>query len=169
MPSGNKGPRTSAGLLIWRRRDGGIEVLLGHPGGPFFARKDAGHWTVLKGEIDPGEEPEAVARREFTEETGAPPPDGPFSELGEVRQRGGKIVRAWAAEGDLDPALVISNTFEMEWPPRSGRRQEFPEIDRVGWFDPVEARARIIAAQSPFIDRLEDLLGLAPSEGSPPV
>ena len=155
--------RASAGILLWRRRSGGIEVLLGHPGGPFFARKDAGHWTVLKGEIEPGEEPEAVARREFAEETGSPPPEGPLVDLGEIRQRGGKVVRAWAVEGDLDPAGAVSNTFEMEWPPRSGRRQAFPEIDRVAWFDPVEARARILPAQAPFLDRLAEALGDPPS------
>ena len=138
-------------------------MLLGHPGGPFFARKDAGHWTVLKGEIEPGEEPEAVARREFAEETGSPPPEGPLFDLGEIRQRGGKLVRAWAVEGDLDPAGAVSNTFEMEWPPRSGRRQAFPEIDRVAWFGPVEARARMLPAQTPFLDRLEATLGDQPS------
>jgi len=146
--------RLSAGILLFRERDGRLEVLLGHPGGPFFAKKDEGSWTVLKGEADPGEELPAVARREFAEETGREPPDGTMLELGEVRQRGGKTVVAWALAGDLDPAAARSNTFEMEWPPRSGRTGEFPEIDRVGWFDLETARAKILPAQAPFLDRL---------------
>ena len=146
--------RISAGILLFREREGRLEVLLGHPGGPFFAKKDEGSWTVLKGEADPGEELPAVARREFAEETGQEPPDGTMLELGEVRQRGGKTVVAWALAGDLDPAAARSNTFEMEWPPRSGRTGEFPEIDRVGWFDLETARAKILPAQAPFLDRL---------------
>jgi predicted NUDIX family NTP pyrophosphohydrolase len=141
--------------LLWRRRNGLIEVLLGHPGGPFFAKKDADAWSVLKGEFDPSEDPVAVARREFEEETGLAAPDGPLLELGQVRQRGGKVVTAWAIEGDLDPEAAVSNTFEMEWPPRSGKRQTFPEIDRVGWFDVPSARNKIKSAQIPFLDRLE--------------
>jgi predicted NUDIX family NTP pyrophosphohydrolase len=141
--------------LLWRRRNGLIEVLLGHPGGPFFAKKDADAWSVLKGEFDPSEDPVAVARREFEEETGLAAPDGPLLELGQVRQRGGKVVTAWAIEGDLDPEAAVSNTFEMEWPPRSGKRQTFPEIDRVGWFDVPSARKKIKSAQIPFLDRLE--------------
>ena len=151
----HKTGRTSAGVLLWRRGGGGLEVLLGHPGGPLWAKKDAGHWTVVKGEIDPGEAPEDVARREFKEETGQDLPDGPMVELGEIRQKSGKVVLAWAVEGDLDPATAVSNTFTMEWPPRSGRRAEFPEIDRVEWFDLDEARRRIKDAQAPFIDRLQ--------------
>jgi predicted NUDIX family NTP pyrophosphohydrolase len=151
--------RRSAGLLLWRRADGVIEVLLGHPGGPFFAGKDAGAWSVLKGEIEPGEDELAVARREFEEEAGTPAPDGPTIELGEVRQRGGKTVVAWATEGDLDPATAVSNTFELEWPPRSGRLRTFPEIDRVEWFDVPTAREKLNAAQRAFIDRLVDELG----------
>ena len=151
--------RTSAGVLLWRRRDGGVEVLLGHPGGPFFARKDAGVWSVPKGETGPGEDDlEAVARREFEEETGHAPPDGPTIDLGEVRQAGGKLVVCWAIEGDLDPGEAVSNTFEMEWPPRSGRTQEFPEIDRVAWFDPATARVAINPAQETFLDRLDEAL-----------
>jgi predicted NUDIX family NTP pyrophosphohydrolase len=146
--------RRSAGLLLWRVRDGRLEVLLGHPGGPFFAKKDAGHWTVLKGELEPGEEPVDVARREFAEETGHPAPAGPLLALGEIRQRSGKLVEAWAAEGDLDPADAVSNTFELEWPPRSGRVREFPEIDRVAWFNLDAARTKIIGSQAPFLDRL---------------
>lgn len=150
--------RTSAGVVLWRRRGGRLEVLLGHNGGPYFARKDEGHWTILKGEVEPDEDVAAVARREFAEETGHELPDRPMRELGEIRQRGGKVVVAWAVEGDLDPDTAVSNTFEMEWPPRSGRRQTFPEIDRVAWFDLPEARGKIVAAQAPFLDRLETAL-----------
>jgi predicted NUDIX family NTP pyrophosphohydrolase len=152
--------RTSAGILLWRRRDGQVEVLLGHPGGPFFARKDAGSWSVLKGETsEDGEDLELLARREFEEESGHMAPEGPTIELGEVRQAGGKRVVCWAIEGDLDPSDASSNTFEIEWPPRSGRRQAFPEIDRVAWFDPASARRKINRAQAAFLDRLEDALG----------
>jgi predicted NUDIX family NTP pyrophosphohydrolase len=152
--------RLSAGILLWRRRRTGIEVLLGHPGGPFFARKDAGVWSVLKGEPDVGEaDLELLARREFEEETGHVPPEGPTIDLGEIRQSGGKVVRCWAIEGDLDPGDAVSNTFEMEWPPRSGRTQAFPEIDRVAWFEPAAARTKINAAQAAFLDRLEAALG----------
>jgi len=148
------GARASAGILLWRRRDDDIEVLLGHAGGPFFAKEDADSWTVLKGEAEPGEDLMAVARREFAEETGHQVPAGPAIELGEIRQRGGKVVVAWAIEGDLDPEAATSNTFAMEWPPHSGRTQEFPEIDRVAWFDLPSAREKIKAAQAPFLDRL---------------
>jgi predicted NUDIX family NTP pyrophosphohydrolase len=148
--------RHSGGILLWRMREGGPEVLLGHPGGPLFTRKDADTWSVLKGEIEPGEDPMEVARREFEEETGQSPPDGEALELGEIRQKGGKLVSAWALEGELDPALAVSNTFEMEWPPHSGRFAEFPEIDRVEWFDLGTARSKIKAAQIPFLERLEE-------------
>jgi predicted NUDIX family NTP pyrophosphohydrolase len=152
--------KTSAGVLLWRRREGELEVLLGHPGGPFFARRDAGVWSILKGEVAPDDaDLEAVARREFEEETGHAAPDGPTVDLGEVRQAGGKVVRCWAIEGDLDPNDAVSNTFEMEWPPRSGRTQAFPEIDRVAWFDPATARTRINPAQATFLDRVEAALG----------
>ncbi len=154
----DKSGRTSAGILLWRRRGGRLEVLLGHHGGPYFARKDAGHWTVLKGEVEPGEDLVAVARREFAEETGQQPPDGPLIELGQIRQRSGKRVLAWALEGDLDPDTAVSNTFELEWPPGSGKIQTFPEIDRVAWFDLPDARGMIKAAQAPFLDRLEAAL-----------
>jgi predicted NUDIX family NTP pyrophosphohydrolase len=157
----DKPRRTSAGILLWRRRDGRLEVLLAHSGGPYWANKDHGHWTLPKGEIEPGEEPEAVARREFAEETGHDLPDGPLLPLGEITQKAGKRVTAWAVEGDLDPSSAVSNTFELEWPPRSGRMQRFPEIDRVEWFDPDEARRRLRAAQVPFLDRLEE--AIAPS------
>jgi predicted NUDIX family NTP pyrophosphohydrolase len=156
-------PVRSAGLLLWRRSASGVEVLIGHPGGPFFARKDAGAWSVLKGEVEPGEDAWEVARREFEEETGAPPPAGDAIELGEVRLASGKQVVAWAVEGDLDPDDAVSNTFELEWPPRSGTVRAFPEIDRVAWFEPDEARRRLNPAQAAFIDRLEAALsGLSP-------
>jgi predicted NUDIX family NTP pyrophosphohydrolase len=154
-PKVDKSRRTSAGILLWRIRERRPEVLLGHPGGPYFAGKDADHWTVLKGEADPGEDLLAVARREFEEETGHRSPEGPTIELGEIRQKSGKRVLAWAVEGDLDTETAVSNSFEMEWPPRSGRIREFPEIDRVAWFDLHEAREKIKAAQAPFLDRLD--------------
>jgi predicted NUDIX family NTP pyrophosphohydrolase len=154
-PKVDKTGRTSAGILLWRRREGRVEVLLGHPGGPYFAGKDNDHWTVLKGEVDPGEDLLAVARREFEEETGHPLPEGPTIELGEIRQKSGKRVLVWAVEGDLDTQTAVSNSFEMEWPPRSRRIREFPEIDRVAWFDLGEARVKIKAAQAPFLDRIE--------------
>ncbi|WP_092528472.1 NUDIX domain-containing protein [Amycolatopsis arida] len=144
----------SAGILLFRRVGDGAEVLLGHMGGPFWARRDDGGWTVPKGEYGPDEEPEAAARREFTEELGVPVPPGPAVDLGTVRQSGGKVVTVWAVEGDLDPASVVPGTFEMEWPPRSGRRQEFPELDRVGWFALPDAHRKILASQRPFLDRL---------------
>jgi predicted NUDIX family NTP pyrophosphohydrolase len=152
-------PRTSDGILLFRPRNGRLEVLLGHPGGPFFANRDAGHWTIPKGEADGDEDPFAVARREFEEETGHAPPDGDAVDLGTIVQKGGKVVHAWAIEGDLDPSAAHSNDIVIEWPPRSGRRQRFPEIDRVAWFDPDEARRRIKPTQAPFIDRLEAALG----------
>ncbi len=159
MPSAtSRSARRSAGLLLFRTRRDTLQILLGHPGGPFFANKDDGHWTVLKGELEPDEEPIDVARREFAEETGHPAPSGPLIALGEVRQRSGKLVQAWAAEGDLDPAEAVSNTFELEWPPRSGKVREFPEIDRVAWFDVEAARAKIIGSQAPFLDRLREAL-----------
>ena len=157
-PKVDKFGRTSAGILLWRRCEGRLEVLLGHPGGPYFAGKDADHWTVLKGEVDPGEALLAVARREFEEETGHEPPIGPAIELGDIRQKSGKRVLAWAVEGDLDPEAAVSNIFEMEWPPHSGRIREFPEIDRVAWFELGEARVKIKAAQAEFLDRLERTL-----------
>jgi predicted NUDIX family NTP pyrophosphohydrolase len=150
--------RTSAGILLFRWAGDGIEVLLGHPGGPFFERQDADVWTVLKGEVEPGEDPLEVARREFEEESGHAPPDGEPIPLGEIVQTGGKHVVAWAIEGDLDPETAVSNTFAMEWPPRSGRTAEFPEIDRVAWFDPVAARPRLKAAQLPLLERLLEAL-----------
>jgi len=150
--------RTSAGILLYRRSEGRLEVLLAHPGGPLFRQRDEGHWSIPKGEPD-GDEPLLdVARREFQEETGHPVPDGPVVELGSIVQKGGKVVHAWAAEGELDTDLAVSNTFRMEWPPRSGQTAIFPEIDRVAWFDPQEARRRVKAAQIPLLERLEATL-----------
>jgi predicted NUDIX family NTP pyrophosphohydrolase len=154
--------RTSAGILLYRLRSGRLEVLLGHPGGPFFGRKDLGSWSIPKGMRGPEDEGlEATARREFQEETGHPAPAGPLLDLGFVRQKGGKTVYAWAAEGDLDPARATSNMIEIPWPPFTGRVKTFPEIDRVAWFDPEEARQRIKEAQIPLVERLETALGLA--------
>lgn len=146
-------PKQSAGILMYRRDPKDLSVLLVHPGGPFWAKKDLGAWSIPKGEYGPGEDPLAVAVREFEEETGVVP-KGEFRPLGEVRQTGGKHVLAWAVEGDLDPAKIQSNSFEMEWPPRSGRKQSFPEIDRAEWFSPDAAREKILASQREFIDRL---------------
>jgi predicted NUDIX family NTP pyrophosphohydrolase len=158
----DKSGRTSAGILLWRRRQDRVEVLLAHQGGPFWAKKDLGHWTIPKGEVEPGEELVAVARREFEEETGTKAPDGPLVELGEIRQKSGKLVLGWAAEGDLDPSTAVSNTFDLEWPSHSGVVRSFPEIDRVEWFDLDEAHRRLKAAQVPFLDRLESALADAP-------
>jgi len=159
LPAGTR----SAGLLLYRQREGRLEVLLAHPGGPFWENKDAGAWSLPKGEVEADEEPLAVARREFAEETGHPSPSGSTIELGEMRQASGKTVFAWAVEGDLDPDLAVSNTFSMEWPPRSGRSQEFAEVDRVEWFGPDEARRRLNPAQAEFVDRLVDRLDAVPS------
>lgn len=150
--------RTSAGILLYRRQEGRLELLLAHPGGPFFTRRDEGYWTIPKGEVDPGEELLDVGRREFEEETGHPPPDGEPIPLGSIVQKGGKVVHGWAMEGDLDPSQAVSNTFEMTWPPGSGQVESFPEIDRVEWFDPAEARRRVKASQIPLFDRLEEAL-----------
>lgn len=147
--------RHSAGLLLFRRDGGRLEVLLGHMGGPFWARRDAGAWSLPKGEYTGEETPLAAARREFTEELGVAVPDGEVIELGTVRQSGGKVVTAYALEADLDPDAVVPGTFELEWPPRSGRRQQFPEIDRVAWFDLDAAREKVITAQREFLDRLQ--------------
>ena len=150
--------KRSAGILLYRGSDA-LEVLLVHPGGPFWARKDAGAWSIPKGEHEAGEDPRACALREFEEETGTALPPGELIDLGEIRQKGGKVVTAWAAAGDLDAAAVRSNTFAMEWPPRSGRQTEFPEIDRAGWFGVEEAREKLNAAQTEFLDRLLGRLG----------
>ncbi|MGY1847000.1 MULTISPECIES: NUDIX domain-containing protein [unclassified Blastococcus] len=145
-------PVRSSGVLLYRRTGEAVEVLLGHMGGPFWARKDDGAWSVPKGEHDPAEDAEAAARREFAEELGCPVPAASLQPLGEVRGR--KLLAVWAGEGDLDAGAITSNTFELEWPPRSGRVQEFPEIDRAAWFDLATARVKIVRGQLPFLDRL---------------
>jgi predicted NUDIX family NTP pyrophosphohydrolase len=147
-------PITSAGILMYRLHGGGPQVLLAHPGGPFWRRRDEGAWMLPKGELQPGEEAEAAARREFEEELGVAAA-GRLHPLGRLRQRGGKWVEAFALEGDFDPATLRSNMFELEWPPRSGQRASFPEIDRVAWFTPAQARLRILPSQEAFLDRLE--------------
>lgn len=146
----------SAGILMYRHLGNEVLVLLVHPGGPYWRSKDAGAWSIPKGECGEGEEAEATARREFAEEVGSVP-DGPLSSLGCIRQAGGKQVEAFAIQGDFDVSRLSSNTFEMEWPPRSGRMQSFPEVDRASWFSLAEAREKINAGQCTFIDRLEEL------------
>jgi predicted NUDIX family NTP pyrophosphohydrolase len=145
--------KRSAGILLYRRAPE-LEVLLVHPGGPFWAKKDLGAWSIPKGEHDEDEDARACAIREFTEETGGAPSPGELDDLGTVTQKAGKVVQAWALEGDLDPASIRSNTFSMQWPPRSGRMQEFPEVDRAEWFALDAARERINPAQAAFLDRL---------------
>ncbi len=154
--------RTSAGLLLCRRAPDGVEVLVAHMGGPLWAGRDAGAWTLPKGEPEPGEDLHAAAVREFTEELGTPPPAGTDVPLGAVRQKGGKTVHAWAREGDLDTAAVVSGTFEIQWPPRSGRRQVFPEVDRAAWVPLGAARELVVAAQAELLDRLAAALGERP-------
>jgi len=144
----------SAGVILYRRSAGGLEVLLVHPGGPLWARRDAGAWSIPKGEYSDGEDPAAAARREFAEELGSPAPADFPIDLGDVRQRGGKLVHAWAAPGDLDASQIRSNTFTLEWPPRSGRIGEFPEVDRAQWFTLEQARERINPGQVPLLERL---------------
>ncbi len=153
MPS-RSSRRRSAGILLHRRRSSAVEVLLVHPGGPFWARRDEGAWSIPKGEYEPDEDPLAAARREFEEELGTAAPDGPTEDLGEIRQRAGKVVRAFALAGDLDVEAITSNTFEIEWPPRSGRMIEVPEVDRAGWFRLEEAGKKINPAQAELLERL---------------
>jgi predicted NUDIX family NTP pyrophosphohydrolase len=151
----------SAGILLYRRADGAPEVLLVHPGGPYWARRDLGAWTIPKGELEAGEAAPDCALRELGEELGAAPAVAveDLVELGSVRQKSGKVVEAWAAEADFDPALLRSNTFMLEWPPRSGSEQEFPEVDRAEWLVPERARQKILPAQEPLLDRLLEYLG----------
>lgn len=152
-------PKRSAGLLVYRRRGGAVEVLLVHPGGPYWARRDDGAWSLPKGEYGEGDDPLAVATREFREELGvAPPKEDEPAFLGEVRQRGGKRVRAWALEGDVAVADIRSNTFSMEWPPGSGVLRDFPEVDRAAWFDVDAARRKLVSGQVELVDRLRSLL-----------
>src|SRR5437879_6412273 len=146
-------PKRSAGLLLFRRKDTReVEVLLVHPGGPFWRSKDEGAWTIPKGEFDDDEDPLVAAKREFEEETGAAPPDGDYIPLTPIKQKNGKIVRAWAVEGDFDLTQVRSNTFSCEWPPKSGRMQEFPEVDRAGWFTPEVAKRKMLYGQPALVD-----------------
>ncbi|MCA1188507.1 MULTISPECIES: NUDIX domain-containing protein [unclassified Saccharopolyspora] len=152
--------KRSAGILLHRMRAGSPEVLLVHPGGPFWRNKDSGAWSLPKGEYDSGEEPLAAALREFEEETGFRPDTSALVELGEVRQKGGKVVTAWAAAGDFDVAELRSNEVELPWPPRSGRTTTFPEVDRAEWFDPDAAQRKLVAAQAEFVPRLLRALGL---------
>ncbi len=146
--------KRSAGVLLYRFRDDQLEVFLAHPGGPFWTRKDLGAWTIPKGEIDEGEDPLAAARREFEEEIGVRL-DGQFIELKPIRQKSGKVVHAWAIEGDCDPAAIRSIPFSMEWPPKSGKLAEFPEVDRAEWFTIAEARNKLLPAQVPLIEELQ--------------
>ncbi len=150
--------KRSAGLLLFRRTGGedapGVEVLLGHMGGPLWAGRDDGGWAIPKGEYGPDETPRDAARREFTEEIGLPPPEGPYLPLGEVRLTSGKLVTIWAVEADLDPALMVPGTFSMQWPPHSGEVREFPELDRVAWFAPEVAEKKLMTSQIPFLERL---------------
>jgi predicted NUDIX family NTP pyrophosphohydrolase len=151
-------PRTSAGILLHRAGAAGREVLIGHMGGPFWAKKDAGGWSIPKGEYGPGEDAFAVACREFEEELGTPVPATVFLPLGELRTTSSKVLTVWAADGDLDATAAGSNTFSLEWPPRSGQVQEFPEIDRAAWFPVEEARTKLVKGQVPFLDRLLEAL-----------
>lgn len=153
--------KQSAGLLLFRERAGALEVLLVHPGGPFWVKKDIHAWSIPKGEFADEEDPLAAARREFEEEAGVAPPAGEFISLGSVRQPGGKKVHAWAVRGDFDPAALKCNTFTMEWPPRSGRQQAFPEVDQAAWLPIEVAEQKIHKGQGPFLARLREKLGLA--------
>jgi len=154
-------PRISAGLILYRRRGGALEVLLVHPGGPYWAKRDLGAWSIPKGEVEPGEDAMSAALREFHEETGFPV-SGPALPLGQAKQRSGKIVAAWAMAGDVDARRAKSNRVTIEWPPRSGQRLEFPEVDRAEWFELAEARRRILPGQACFLDTLAGRLGSEP-------
>jgi len=153
-------PKKSAGLLLYRQNENsGLEVLLVHPGGPFWRNKDEGAWTIPKGEFDNGEDPLEAAKREFKEETGSTPSDGKYIPLTPIKQKNGKIVHAWAVEGDFDPARLNSNEFETEWPPKSGRTQKFPEVDRAEWFAPDVAKRKMLSGQGALVDELARKLG----------
>lgn len=154
----NSLPKLGAGIVLFRKRPSGLQVLLVHPGGPFWKNKDLGAWSIPKGEYMEGEDPLAAAKREFAEETGMQV-DGDFLPLGSFKQPSGKMITAWALEGDCSVADIHSNTFKMEWPPKSGRQQEFPEIDHAEWFDLAEARNRILKGQAAILDRLKSQFG----------
>ena len=158
--------KLSAGLLLYRCKDGFVEVLIAHPGGPFWAKKDEGAWSIPKGEYVEGEDPWPAARREFEEELGKPPPDGPRVDFAPLKQPSGKIVTAFAVRGDLDLDGTVSNTFALEWPKGSGNVREYPEVDRVGWFSVPEARSKLLKGQRPLLDRLMDVVGDAESTAS---
>lgn len=153
--------KQSAGILMFRRSPRGVELLLAHPGGPFWANKDQGAWSIPKGEYEDGEEPLEAAKREFAEELGGALPSRPFLDLGAIKQKSRKVIAAFAIEGDFDPATLASNRFELEWPPKSGRKQSFAEVDRAEWFAPAEAREKIQPGQAPFIARLLEYLGIS--------
>ncbi len=159
-------PKLSAGLLLYRVKDGSVEVLIGHPGGPFWAKKDDGAWSIPKGEYAEGEEPWLVACREFEEELGKTPPNGPRIDFPPLKQPSGKIITAFAVRADLDLTGTVSNTFTLEWPKGSGNVREYPEIDRVGWFSVAEARSKLLKGQRPLLDRLMDVVEGAESIGS---
>jgi predicted NUDIX family NTP pyrophosphohydrolase len=156
-------PRLSSGLLLFRRRERGVEVMLVHMGGPFWSRRDAAGWSLPKGEHEPGEDSLHAARREFAEELGSPPPHGAAIDLGSLKQPSGKVIRAWALNADMDVSEIRSNTFELEWPRGSGKLQRFPEVDRAGWFELTAAREKLVGGQRPFLDLLrEQIEGAAP-------
>jgi predicted NUDIX family NTP pyrophosphohydrolase len=155
--------KTSAGILLYRLHDGAVEVFLVHPGGPFWAKKDAGAWSIPKGEFEPGEDALEAAKREFSEETGSAIA-GHFIALSPVKQASGKIVHAWAVRGDIDAAAIASNTFEMQWPPRSGVTREFPEVDRGGWFSLAVAREKLVSGQRTLLDELRAVVGICVSD-----
>ena len=159
-------PKLSAGLLLYRFNDGLVEVLIGHPGGPFWAKKDDGAWSIPKGEYTDDEDPWHAARREFEEELGKPPPDGPRIDFPPLKQPSGKIIAAFAVRGDLDLAGTVSNTFTVEWPKGSGNVREYPEIDRAEWFSVTEARSKLLKGQRPLLDQLMDAVGDAESASS---
>lgn len=159
-------PKLSAGLLLYRMVDGGVEVLIGHPGGPFWARKDDGAWSIPKGEYTEGEDPWAVAQREFEEELGKPAPAGPRIQFPPLKQPSGKVITAFGVRGDLDLDGTVSNTFELEWPKGSGKIREFPEIDRVGWFSVAQARSKLLKGQRPLLDQLLAALEADGPDGS---
>jgi len=150
--------KQSAGILLYRTKNSQFEVLIAHPGGPFFAKKDSGFWSIPKGLYDDNEEPFEAAKREFKEEIGSSAPDGEYIDLGEIKRKDGKAIKAWAVEGDIDESSVKSNTFEMEWPPRSGQKQEFPEIDRAVWFSLETATQKLQIAQVEFLKKLAEYL-----------
>lgn len=152
--------KQSAGILLYKKSETGASVLLVHPGGPFWAKKDNGAWSIPKGEFAEDENPFTAAKREFTEELGNQPPEGEYIELGSAKQSGGKVVYAWALQADFDARNIASNTFSMEWPPKSGRQQEFPEVDKAGWFSLAEAKEKLVKGQVPLLETLAERLGL---------